>query len=184
MKRRHFVASVLGTGLVVPAALALNKDEAAPARAGHDHDDDLDGPLANATVSFGAWPSLPYDRLAPPAPGPPPNVHRLIPNRVTIKKNGSINFIVAGFHNIVVYGPGKKVEDVNAGLTMPTPGAPPGFPPIINDPNDRVFRGVFAFGMSQDRVEVVQFSRKGTHLVICAFLPHFEDEMWGWVKVV
>jgi hypothetical protein len=38
--------------------------------------------------------------------------------------------------------------------------------------------------MSQDRVEVVQFSRPGTHLVICAFLPHFNDEMYGWVKVV
>lgn len=29
-----------------------------------------------------------------------------------------------------------------------------------------------------------QFSRPGTHLVICPFLPHFDDEMYGWVKVV
>ena len=56
----------------------------------------------------------PYDRLAPPAPGPPPNVHQLLPNTVTIKVGGTVNFIVAGFHNIVVYGPPKKVADVNA----------------------------------------------------------------------
>jgi hypothetical protein len=31
---------------------------------------------------------------------------------------------------------------------------------------------------------VVHFPKKGRYLVICAFVPHFEDNMWGWVKVV
>ncbi len=182
MKRREFVGK-FGVG---SAALLSVSGSAASAADTKDHQGHhpLDGPLASATVSFGAWPSTPYDRLAPPAPGPPPNVHLLMPNTVTIKVGGSVNFIVAGFHNIAVYAPPKKVEDINVGMTMPTPGAPPGFPPLINDPDQRVFRGVFAFGMSQDRVEVVQFTRPGRHLVICAFLPHFNDNMYGWVRVV
>jgi hypothetical protein len=34
-----------------------------------------------------------------------------------------------------------------------------------------------------DRVEVVQFSVPGTHLVVCTFLPHFVEGMHGWVRV-
>ena len=36
----------------------------------------------------------------------------------------------------------------------------------------------------QDRVEVVHFPEKGLYLVICGVLPHFDDGMYGWVKVV
>ena len=25
---------------------------------------------------------------------------------------------------------------------------------------------------------------RGVYLVICAFVPHFDDEMWGYVRVV
>ena len=182
MKRREFVGR-LGVGSAALLSVSGSPARAAGTQEHHGHQP-LEGPLANATVSFGAWPSTPYDRLAPPAPGPPPNLHQLLPNTVTIKVGGTVNFIVAGFHNIAVYGPPKTVADVNAALTIPTPGAPPGFPPIIDDPEERVFRGVFAFGMSQDRVEVVQFTRPGMHLVICAFLPHFNDDMYGWVKVL
>jgi plastocyanin len=182
MKRREFVGK-LGVSSAALISLSGSTATAAGTQEHHGHGA-LDGPLASATVSFGAWPSTPYDRLAPPAPGPPPNVHLLLPQTVTIKVGGSVNFIVAGFHNIAVYGPPKKVADVNVALTMPTPGAPPGFPPLIDDPDERVFRGVFAFGMSQDRVEVVHFTRPGRHLVICAFLPHFNDNMYGWVRVL
>jgi hypothetical protein len=55
---------------------------------------------------------------------------------------------------------------------------------VVNDPTNRVYRGVNPVGAPQDRVEVVQFSKPGTYLVICAFLPHFQDEMWGFVRVI
>jgi hypothetical protein len=180
MKRRHFVASVLGTSLVVPNALAVeDRDQQ---HQGHGNDSPR-GELANATVSFGAWP--PFDRLKPPS-DPPPNLHRLTPDVVTIRKGGTVNFIVAGLHNVVVYGPRKRVEDVDFTSLIPTPGAPPGFPGIIEDREHRVFRGIFMFGLAQDRVEVVHFPRRGWHLVICGFSPHFNDreKMFGWVRVV
>jgi hypothetical protein len=184
MKRRHFVASMLGTALVAPAQGGLS---AADQRGHGGHDDDgLSGPLASATVSFGAWPQ--FDRLNPPAPppAPPPNVHALTPREVTIKRGGTVNFIVAGFHNVVVYAPPKKVQDVKFMNLIETPGAPPGFPGIIEDPEHRVFRGFVNFTMPLDRVEVVHFPRRGRYLVICAFSPHFnaDEKMFGWVRVV
>ena len=35
-----------------------------------------------------------------------------------------------------------------------------------------------------DRVEVVQFATPGTYLVICAIVPHFNEGMYGYVRVL
>jgi uncharacterized cupredoxin-like copper-binding protein len=35
-----------------------------------------------------------------------------------------------------------------------------------------------------DRVDVVHFPKHGRYLVICGVLPHFQDGMYGWVKVI
>jgi hypothetical protein len=163
-------------------ATTVGRTADAASQSEHDHHDPITGALANVTVSFGAWP-MPLDRLNVP-PGPPPNVHQLIPFVSTVKAGGTVNFIVAGFHNIAVYGNGTKPEDIDASILIPVPGAPMGFPPLIDDSKNRVFRGASSFTLPQDRVEVVQFPKRGLFLVICAFLPHFEDEMWGWVRVV
>jgi hypothetical protein len=37
---------------------------------------------------------------------------------------------------------------------------------------------------AQDRVEVVHFPAAGTYLVICGILPHLQEDMFGWVKVI
>lgn len=93
----------------------------------------------------------------------PNNVHALIPNEVTIKAGGT---------------------------------------PIIDDPANRVYRGIdptvmpFLQGppqqgpvgpafqpLLQDRTEVVHFPEPGRYLVICAVLPHFNEGMYGYVKV-
>lgn len=176
IKRREFVSSVLASGLAVPAV------------AGDDHNHrPLSGPLASATVSFGAWPSggtTPLDRFATPDAPVAPNLHQLIPNVVTIKEGGTVNFVIAGFHVVAIYGPGTKPGDINGADVAPLPGAPAGFPPSINDANNRVYRGLNPLMLPQDRVEVVQFPRRGLYLVICAFVPHFLDEMWGYVRVI
>lgn len=187
MNRREFVEK-LGAGSAVAVAggalaASITQRSAEAQEAAHDHAP-VSGPLANATVSFGAWPQ-PQDRLNLPAGVPPPNVHQLIPYVTTIKAGGTVNFIVAGFHNIAIYGNGTKPEDINTSILRDVPGAPPPFPKLIDDATNRVFRGIAAFPpVNVDRVEVVQFPEKGEFLVICAFVPHFEDNMWGWVKVV
>jgi hypothetical protein len=176
MKRREFVASVLATGVAVPA-LAKDDDQ-------HRRHPRIDGDNASATVSFGHW--VHFDRFAG-AGGPndrTQNGHALIPHEVKIKAGGTVNFIIAGFHQVIVYAPGTKPEDINSSLTT-TVGVPPG-PPLIDDPTNRVFRGVDPSRQpTQDRVEVVGFANPGRYLVICGVQPHFvNDHMFGYVRVL
>ena len=70
-------------------------------------------------------------------------------------------------------------------------------PPLINDPDNRVYRGLDPSVLPmlqgppqgpgepklQDRVEAVQFTEPGRYLVICGVLPHFLGGMYGYVKV-
>jgi plastocyanin len=155
------------------------------------------GPLTNATVSFGAWmTNPPIDRFPNNTATRFPrfaNHHAVIPEVAKIKAGGSVNFIIGGFHVVAIYDDGTQPGDINTNLTiLPAippvpPGAPPG-PPIIDDPNRRIYRGLdptlLPLGTQQDRVEVVNFDRPGTYLVICAVLPHFAEGMYGYVRVL
>jgi hypothetical protein len=152
----------------------------------HQHET-LSGPLANATVSFGQW-RQGLDRVALNPPPPPTNGHAVLPFTALVKAGGAVNFVIAGLHQVVVYGPGKQPSDVNTSLLFPDPNpAPPDFPPLIDDPDNRVYRGPDprALFPNLDRVEVVHFPTPGLHLVICGVLPHFaNDDMYGWVRVL
>ncbi len=179
MRRREFVTTVATAGLSTPAL--------AQAQAHHHDHRPLSGPLASATVSFGAWPAstaAPLDRFATPNAPAAANAHVLLPHSVIVKEGGSVNFVIAGFHVVAVYGPGTEPDEIDASDVIALPGAPPGFPPAINDPTKRVYRGPNPIPLPQDRVECVQFNQWGTYLVICAFLPHFVDKMWGYVRVI
>jgi len=172
--------------LCVMAALAIGlANYLAPARGNHPDlapgSPAMDGPLSNATVSFGEW-MTPVDRF-PNVSLPTANHHELIPKVATIKAGGTVNFIIAGFHNINVYDDGTQPEDINTTLTVPVT-QPPG-PPLINDPNNRIYRGLDPSLQPRDRVEVVHFANPGTYLVICGVFPHFvNDRMFGFVRVL
>jgi hypothetical protein len=99
------VVAMLFMGLAAPLAIAI------------------DGPLATATVSFGAWQTdPPFDRTLPTLPPPSTqgpndrtrNEHQLIPNAVEIKAGGAVNFIISGFHQILVYEEGTQPGDFDA----------------------------------------------------------------------
>ncbi|HEX6994734.1 MAG TPA: twin-arginine translocation signal domain-containing protein [Gammaproteobacteria bacterium] len=187
LKRRQFLKGI-GMGSAGIAAGAVPGSFPAAQNIGRVHEHDLlDGPLATATVSFGAWPvnrTEPLDRMETPDAPIAPNAHVLIPNTVTIRAGGTVNFIVAGFHQIVVYAPGKKPSDVNTSMLIPLPPPIPPEVALIDDPDGRVYRGLNPADLPQDRVEAVQFDRRGLHLVICAVNVHFADDMFGWVMVL
>jgi hypothetical protein len=182
------LVAMLCLGLVAPLAMAI------------------DGPMANATVSFGLWqtpePPLnaPLDRFPTSSPRDR-NEHQLIPNEVTIKEGGGVNFIIGGFHQPIVYDNGTKPGEINATLTVNSTGVPNNVL-LIDDPTDRIYRGldpsrlhlvdpklttpttVATLGV-QDRVEVVYFPKPGTYLVICGVRNHFvNDGMFGFVTVL
>lgn len=161
------------------------------------------GPMSSATVTFGGWMANPH--LCPPVNSPVPcpvvdrfannaatqfprfsNHHVLAPRIATIKAGGYVNFIIGGLHVVAVYDDGTQPEDIDA--TILVPDRPPMTPPIIDDSENRIYRGLDPFllppASSQDRVEVVQFDRPGTYLVICAVLPHFQEGMYGYVRVL
>jgi hypothetical protein len=162
-----FVLTLCGIGLTASSAMAI------------------DGPLANATVSFGQWQSdPPLDRLNANPAGGVGNNHELIPNFVTIKAGGAVNFAIPGLHNVQVYDDGTEPADIST--ASPLPGAAGG---IINDANNRIYRGwdpnTVPNNFQRDRIEVVQFANPGTYLVICGVVNHFvNDQMYGFVRVL
>jgi len=190
MKRRSFFGKA-GLGSAALAVTGMGSAAMAQSHDDHQHEE-ASGPLASATVSFGQWQtSPPFDR-SPNINNRARNQHQLIPYEVTIRAGGSVNFIIAGFHQILVYGDGTRLEDINTALTIvPSVGLPE--PLLINDPVNRVYRGldpsVFrpASGVGyviQDRVEAVHFHDPGLYLVVCGVLLHFNEGMAGYVRVL
>jgi hypothetical protein len=55
---------------------------------------------ASVTVSFGAG-------MNTAQVGNPAN-HHVMPKTIRVRKGGTVNFVVAGFHQIFVYKPGTK----------------------------------------------------------------------------
>jgi hypothetical protein len=144
----------------------------------------LEGRLANATVSFGAWHTEPPVDRFPNISPPPGNRHALVPSHVTIPAGGTINFIISGLHQVIVYDDGTRPEDIDVEKTTTTTGTPAGVP-LIDDPANRLYRGLDPSLYPFDREEVVSFPKAGVYLVICGVLPHFvEDDMFGFVTVL
>jgi hypothetical protein len=207
MKRREFfekagISSVALASLpgFSPVSKDLNGSEAGREQE-HEHDgqhDDMEGPGASADVSFGQWDlTTPLDRF-PNNSDRFRNNHQLIPGTVEIRQGGSVNFFISGFHHILIYDNGTKPSDINIAALIPTTVQPG--PPLINDPVNRIYRGLDPSVMPalpgstppqplQDRVETVRFPNRGKFLVICGVLPHFFDAatnqfvMFGYVRV-
>jgi hypothetical protein len=80
---------------------------------------------------------------------------------------------------VLIYDDGVKPKNINANAQNPF------FTLLIDDPNHRIYRGLNPQTVPQDRVESVNFPKKGTYLVICGVIPHFvNDNMFGFVKVL
>jgi plastocyanin len=145
----------------------------------HDHDAEGDDDRLAVTVSFGAG-------LNTAQPGNAAN-HHVLPKRIKVKRGGVVNFVVAGFHQPMVYFPG---------VTPATIALPPASQLFINDNNNLYYRGIAPAGgpppgtpatanpaNGANRVESVSFAEPGDYLVICNVRPHFVDGMWAIVQV-
>jgi len=127
--------------------------------------------------------------------------HVMLPNDVEITQGGVVHFLVAGFHQPIVYKPGTKPEDI----VVPPTGT------FINDPNNRFYLGIAPAGgpppptpatadpsNARNRVESVGFpategvvggvvvspkAEPGVYLVICNVKQHFQTGMFGFIEV-
>jgi len=174
--RRRVLAVAAGGG--VTAALAAAFAPRSAGAQGHDHEP-VSGPLATATVTFGSWQTdPPTDRFTTPNPGNR-NHHLIVPSDVTIKEGGTVNFIIGGFHLVIIYDDGVQPDQINSAAANPS------FPLFIDDPNNRIYRGLNPTPLSQDRVEAVTFAKRGAYLVICGVRSHFvTDNMYSFVRVI
>ena len=148
-----------------------------------DHVHAIEDARDSVTVSFGAG-------LNTAQPGNSAN-HHILPREIRVRKDGVVNFVVAGFHQIIVFQPGVVLGQISVpaapalflydpaptalpvhylGL-RPAGGPPPGLP-ATTDPSNAV-----------NRVESVSFANPGSYLVICNVRPHFIDGMWATIKV-
>jgi hypothetical protein len=151
---KHWTLSIMGVVTLVGIGLTASSAMA-------DHDDRLNVPVA---FGFG---------LNTTQQGNTAN-HVILPKKIKVKEGGVVHFLVAGFHQVVVYNPGTKHDDIVPGsgtfindpiiqdLTTqlylginPAGGPPPGTPGTTNPSN------------AMNRVESVSFAEPGTYLVIC-----------------
>ena len=98
------------------------------------------------------------------------NGHVMIPNEVTIRAGGMVNFIVGGNHQIVVYDDGILPRDVTtlwAGYTRGT--SPVAVPANFFGPN---LPAADIPAGAPDRCEAVSFPKPGAYLVICGVRTH------------
>jgi len=141
-----------------------------------------------ATVQFGQ-PNVGSD--FPPVPAHDQSAHakdNLVPRTVVIDKGGAVTFNTFGVHEVAIYAPGTEPGDIDTTdlvLTpagCPKPGPPPGAPLLIDDDINRIALYAQPCGPGM-RTVTHTFNEPGRYLVICAFLPHFQVQMYGWVIV-
>ena len=147
-------------------------------------DHDADDAQSSVTVSWGAG-------LNTAQPGNSAN-HHVLPREIFVRKDGVVNFVVAGFHQIIVFDRGVVLGQI----VVPPPPAlfiydpdPPTSLPVL-------YKGVRTAGgpppaiastanpsNAQNRVESVSFPNIGTYLAFCNVRSHFVDGMWATIKV-
>jgi hypothetical protein len=64
--------------------------------------------------------------------------HVILPKKIKVKQGGVVHFLVAGFHQLVVYKPGTEPEDI----VVPPAGTTFINDPTINDPTNQFYLGI------------------------------------------
>jgi hypothetical protein len=200
--RRHLLqAAAAGGATVVGLGTILGARQAPGQGSEHAHDNrPLTDKRAHVVVAFGQWdanPANPLDRqpINEEVETRTRNIHLMLPYEAEVDAGGAVSFIISGLHQILIYGPGRELEEVQAaaaGLNLPP--APP-FPPLVNYTTDLVYRGLDPRVLNYvplppatpnlvvDRVEAVNFKEPGRYLVVCGVRPHFDTSMHGYVNV-
>jgi hypothetical protein len=117
--------------------------------------------------------------------------HVVLPDDVKVNLDGVVHFLVAGFHQVAVYKPGTKPEDIDVHRMDPT---------FINDPTNRFYLGINPAGGPAPFTQATpanpivmgsntrsnasnRVAEPGVYLVICNVRGHFLDGMFAFVKV-
>jgi hypothetical protein len=97
---------------------------------------------------------------------------------LSIPAGGTVNFLISGLHQGIVYDDGTQPEDSDVERTTTTTSTSPGVL-LIDDPTNRLYRGPDPSLYPRARGEVVSFPKAGGYLVICGVRDHFVGEHVG-----
>ncbi|HEX2199897.1 MAG TPA: hypothetical protein VHG88_14915 [Burkholderiales bacterium] len=112
--------------------------------------------------------------------------HAVLPQDIKVAQGGVVHFLVAGFHQLVVYRDGTQVRDI----AVPSEGL------FVNDDLNVRYKGIVPAGgplatpattspsNAVNRLESISFTEPGTYLVICNVRQHFIDGMHATVQVL
>jgi hypothetical protein len=209
-RRNLLKAAAIGGVTATGLSAALGAEQKPGNGSEHAHDNrPLTDKRAHVVVSFGQWdadPARPLDRwpIGEEVETRTRNIHLMLPFEAEVDAGGAVSFIISGLHQILVYGPGRELADVQAaaaGLNLPPLGP---LPPLVNYLEDLVYRGLDprvlqylplpavpggspvpagAVNPVVDRIESVNFKEPGRYLVVCGVRPHFDTDMHGYVNV-
>jgi plastocyanin len=142
----------------------------------------------SATVKFGNEVGSPF----PPPSGHDQSNHardNLVPRNVVIKTGGTVTFVAPpSVHQIRIYKPGKDVDDVSfASPTTLAAFANCSGDPVVNAPlvitDPVLLEAAIPIPCFTPTTKTYTFRQPGKYLVICAFIPHLNVGMYGWVTV-
>ena len=141
---------------------------------------DDEGLRLAATIQFG---KIDVGSPYPPSADHDESSHAkddIVPREVVIDRGGTVTFDVpAGTHQIAIYVPGTEPQDIDTtNVVRLCPGTAPR---LINDATNRIALITHTCGTAWQAQYT--FDSPGRYLVICAFLPHFQVGMYGWVNV-
>jgi plastocyanin len=136
-------------------------------------------PAPLAFVEFG-------NPAACPPQGRCPEADVMIPRDLTIRAGDSVRFnIRAQSHQVAIYAPGTRIEDINPDLLGGIAGTP-GERAILTDPDARVAESP-ALPFQQPAPPEWDWDTRGlspgAYLVICTFKPHLDVGMAGSVVI-
>ena len=149
------------------------------------------GPVATASSAITATVQFGQPNVGspfPPTSGHDQSAHavdNLVPRTVVIDRGGTVTFNTFGVHEVAIYEPGVTPDDIDTSVLVLTPAGcpkPNGAPLLMNDATTLVALYAQPCGPAPRQV-THKFDEPGRYLVICAFLPHFQVGMYGWVIV-
>jgi len=191
--RRAGVAAALLAALVAACAggddaVTAPVSAAGPQRATASADA---GPAVGATMRFGRPDMNALDHMSPKAfeharLGHP--IDKVYPGTVTIARGQTVAFESFPVHQIAVYAPGTRPEDIRLDPEHLADAETPWgetFPDVlIDDPANRLAVSPISFRTITWNAPAGTFTRPGRYLVICTLIFHYVPaKMYGWVVV-
>ncbi|MDF1504980.1 hypothetical protein [Roseisolibacter sp. H3M3-2] len=114
-------------------------------------------------------------------------VDRVYPGTVVIARGQTVAFESFPVHQVAVYAPGTRPEDVRLDAEHLADAETPWgtFPDVlIDDPASRLAVSPLSFERITWTPDAATFDRPGRYLVLCTLVFHFvPTRMYGWVEV-